>query len=231
VIAERVAAVRERIARAAARAGRDAREVTLVAVSKTQPAEAVREAFRAGLRTFGENRVQEAEAKASALRDLRQAGVEWHLIGHLQANKARKAATFDLIHSVDGVELGQKLARLGAEDGRTVRALVQVDLAGEETKFGLPEAQLMPALESLRPLERLRLEGLMILPPLFEDPEQTRPFFHRLRDLRDRALHEGLLAEGGLSMGMSHDFEVAIEEGATLVRLGTALFGERLPRA
>jgi pyridoxal phosphate enzyme (YggS family) len=231
VIAERIAAVRERMARAAARAGRDPRDTTLVAVSKTQPAGVVREAFQAGLRVFGENRVQEAEAKAAGVADLREAGLEWHLVGHLQANKAKKAVLFDLIHSLDSAELGRKLARLGAERGLAVRALVQVDLAGEETKFGIPEEQLLGALEALRPLEHLRLEGLMILPPLFEDPERTRPFFRRLRDLGARALSAGLLHAGGLSMGMSHDFEVAIEEGATLVRVGTAIFGERLPRA
>lgn len=231
MIPERVAAVRERIARAAARAGRRPEDITLVAVSKTQPPEAVREAFDAGLRAFGENRVQEAEAKAAALVALRESGLEWHLVGHLQANKARKAALFDLVHSLDSADLGARLARLGTEQGRTVRALAQVDLAGEETKFGIPEAELFPVLEALRPLAGLRLEGLMILPPLYEDPERTRPFFKRLRELRERAVQEGLLAAHALSMGMSHDFEVAIEEGATLVRVGTAIFGERLPRA
>jgi pyridoxal phosphate enzyme (YggS family) len=228
VIAERIAAVRERIARAAARAGREASAVTLVAVSKTQGVEAVREAFAAGVRTFGENRVQEAEAKALTLADLREAGLLWHLVGHLQENKARKAAPlFELVHSIDSAPLGRKLARLSTEAARTLRGLVQVDLAGEETKFGIPEAELFTVLEELRVLPGLRLEGLMILPPLFEEPERTRPFFRRLRALRDLALERGLLAQGSLSMGMSHDFEVAIEEGATLVRVGTAIFGER----
>ena len=228
MIADRVAAVRERIARAAARASREAEAVTLVAVSKTQGPDAVREAFAAGVRCFGENRVQEAEAKASALADLRVEGLLWHLVGHLQVNKAKKAAPlFDLIHSVDSVELGRKLASLLAPGGRELRALVQVDLAGEETKFGVPEADLLDVLESLRGLAGLRLEGLMLIPPLFEEPEQARPFFRRLRLLRDEALQKGLLATGSLSMGMSHDFEIAIEEGATLVRVGTAIFGER----
>lgn len=231
MIADRIAAVRERIARAAGRDGRDASAVTLVAVSKTQGAEAVREAFAAGVRSFGENRVQEAEAKALALADLREAGLLWHLVGHLQENKAKKAAPlFEIVHSIDSVPLGRKLARVSAEAGRTLRGLVQVDLAGEETKFGIPEAALFKALEELRALPGLRLEGLMILPPLFEEPERTRPFFRRLHALRDQALEEGLLGQGSLSMGMSHDFEVAIEEGATLVRVGTAIFGER-PRA
>ena len=225
MIADRVAAVRERIARAAARAGRKSEDVTLVAVSKTQGPEIVRAAFAAGLRVFGENRVQEAEAKAATLADLRAAGLAWHLVGHLQVNKARKAAPlFDLIHSVDSAELGRKLA---GEGGRPQRALVQVDLAGEETKFGVPEADLPAVLEGLRALPGLRVEGLMLIPPFFEEPERTRPFFQRLRALRDDALDRGLLAAGSLSMGMSHDFEVAIEEGATFVRVGTAIFGER----
>jgi pyridoxal phosphate enzyme (YggS family) len=228
VIAERLAAVRERISRAAARARREPDSVTLVAVSKTQPAESMRQAFAAGIRVFGENRVQEAEAKAQALADLRGTGLEWHFVGHLQENKARKAAPlFDLIHSVDDLSLGARLARVAVEEGRTVRALVQVDLAGEETKFGVPEDQLFAALEGLRDLPSLRLEGLMLIPPFFDEPERTRPYFGRLRGLRDQALEQGLLARGDLSMGLSHDFEVAIEEGATLVRVGTAIFGER----
>jgi pyridoxal phosphate enzyme (YggS family) len=228
VIADRIAAVRERTLRAAARAGRKSEDVTLVAVSKTQGAEAVREAFRAGLRSFGENRVQEAEAKAKSLADLREAGLEWHLVGHLQVNKAKKVAPlFDLVHSVDSADLGRKLGDLAAEGGRTLRALVQVDLAREETKFGVPEPELFATLDRLRALPGLRLEGLMILPPYFEDPERARPFFRRLRALRDGALERGLLVTGSLSMGMSHDFEVAVEEGATFVRVGTAIFGER----
>jgi PLP dependent protein len=228
VITDRIAAVQERIARAAARAGRKSEDVTLVAVSKTQGPEAVREAVRAGLRIFGENRVQEAEAKAATLADLREAGLAWHLVGHLQVNKAKKVAPlFDLIHSVDSAELGRKLAGLAAEAGRSVRALIQVDLAGEETKFGVPEAELLAVLDSLRALPGLRVEGLMLIPPFFEEPERTRPFFQRLRALRDDGLAKGLLATGSLSMGMSHDFEVAIEEGATFVRVGTAIFGER----
>jgi pyridoxal phosphate enzyme (YggS family) len=228
VIAARVSAVRERIARAAARAGRRVEEITLVAVSKTQPPEAVREAAAGGVRDFGENRVQEAEDKIVATSDLKAAGVRWHLVGHLQANKARKAiALFDRVHSVDSRDLAQRLGRLAVEAGRTLPLLVEVDLAGEETKHGLPEAELLPTLEALRGEAGLRTEGLMVLPPLLEDPEQVRPFFRRLRELRDRALAAGLLADGQLSMGMSHDFDVAIEEGATLVRVGTALFGER----
>jgi pyridoxal phosphate enzyme (YggS family) len=228
VIRDRVTAVRERITRAAERAARTPDEITLVAVSKTHPAEAVREAFAAGLRVFGENRVQEAEPKIASTTDLAGPGLRWHLVGHLQSNKARRAAgLFDLVQSVDSLDLATRLAGLGAGRGRPVRALLQVDLAGEQTKFGLPEAELLPTLEALRGLEGIRIEGLMVLPPLFEDPEAARPFFRRLRELRDQAASEGLLAARELSMGMSHDLEVAVEEGATMVRVGTAIFGER----
>jgi PLP dependent protein len=226
VIAERVRAVRERIARAAERASRPPADVTLVAVCKTHPAEAVREAFAAGVRDFGENRVQEAEPKIAATSDL--VGARWHLVGHLQSNKARRAAAlFELVQSIDSVELGERLARAGEEAGRTLRGLVEVDLAGEASKFGVPASELLAALRALGGKSGLRLEGLMLLPPLSDDVEAVRPFFRRLRELRDRALGEGLLKAGELSMGMSHDFEVAVEEGATLVRVGTAIFGER----
>ena len=226
MIADRVAAVRERIARAAERAGRAPGEITLVAVSKTFPAAAVREAFAAGLRDFGENKVQETEGKVAALADL--AGARWHMVGHLQANKARKAVTlFDRIHSLDDVSLARRLEKAGAEQRKRVRVLVQVDLAGEKTKFGLDEARLFPALEMMRGLKSVRVEGLMGFPPYEDDPERARPHFRRLRELRDAALALDLLLGRDLSMGMSHDLEVAIEEGATLVRVGTALFGER----
>jgi hypothetical protein len=230
VIADRVAAVRERIARAADRAGRRPDDVTLIAVCKTHPSSAVREAFRAGVREFGENRVQEAESKARELEALRAEGLKWHLVGHLQANKVRKAVDlFDQIHSLDGAELGEKLDRVGAERGRAVRALVQVDLAGEATKHGIDEPGLIPLLDAVRGRNGLAVEGLMVLPPYFEDPAQSRPFFRKLRSLRDEAVGRGLLAGSELSMGMSHDLEVAVEEGATLVRVGTAIFGERSP--
>ncbi len=232
MIAERVTAVRERVTRAADRASRPAEAVRLVAVSKTVPAEAVRAAFAAGLRDFGENRVQEAEPKIAELAELAAAGLRWHLIGHLQSNKARRAAVlFDSVQSVDSLELGRRLARAAQEAGRELRVLVQVDLAGEETKFGLPEAELPAALEALRGAAGIRVLGLMLLPPFFDDPEQARPFFRRLHSLAAQASAEGLLAGRELSMGMSHDFEVAIEEGATMVRVGTALFGGRPPLA
>jgi pyridoxal phosphate enzyme (YggS family) len=199
-----------------------------VAVSKTHPAERVREAFAAGLRDFGENRVQEAEPKVAALADLQPAGLRWHLVGHLQGNQARKAAAmFDRIHSLDDAALGLRLEKAAAQLKKSLPVLVQVDLAGEDTKFGVPEKRLFPMLEQVRGLKSVRVEGLMLMPPFEADPEQVRPYFRRLRELRDRARRENLLLGGELSMGMSHDLEVAVEEGATLVRVGTAIFGER----
>jgi pyridoxal phosphate enzyme (YggS family) len=225
---DRVAAVRDRIARAATRAGRKVEAIRIVAVSKMFPAAAVREAFAAGLRDFGENKVQEAEGKFKGLEDLRAAGARFHLVGHLQGNKAKKAvALFDRIHSVDSVELALKLELEAAVLGKLVHVLVQVDLGKEQTKSGLDEEKLLPALEQLRGLKAIRVDGLMTLPPFSEDPEQARPFFRRLREHRDEAQRAGLLLGGELSMGMSHDLEVAIEEGASLVRVGTAIFGER----
>jgi pyridoxal phosphate enzyme (YggS family) len=228
VIADRVAAVRDRIARAAVRARRKPEEVTLVAVSKTHPADAVREAFDAGVRHFGENKVQEAEAKVASLAALRKEGLLWHLVGHLQTNKARVAATlFDRIDSVDDARLGQRLERAAEELRKPLPVLVQVKLGDEDTKAGLDEKHLFPTLEILRGSKRLHVQGLMTLPPFAADPEVLRPFFRRLRELRDRAREAGLLLGAELSMGMSHDLEVAVEEGATMVRVGTALFGTR----
>jgi PLP dependent protein len=222
--------VRRRIESSAARAGRDPREVTLVAVSKTHPASLVREAAAAGLRDFGENRVQEADEKIEELkRDAH--GVRWHLIGHLQANKARRAVRlFDLIHSVDSRALAERLERICVEEGRErLDVLVQVDLAGEESKSGAREDELPAVFEALKACERVRCRGLMTLPPFFEDAERVRPYFRRLRSVRDELRGRGAFGDsaGELSMGMSHDFETAIEEGSTLVRVGTAIFGAR----
>ena len=219
-----------RIEQAAKRSGRDPREVKLVAVSKTHPAALVREAAAAGLTDFGENRVQEAEAKIAEVgRDT--SGLRWHLIGGLQANKVRRAARlFDLIHSVDSAALVERLERVCAEEGReTLEVLLQVDLAGEATKGGAGEAELPSMIETLGRCERVRCRGLMILPPFFEDAERVRPYFRRLRALRDELRGRGVFGAGAgeLSMGMSHDYETAVEEGATLVRVGTAIFGER----
>ena len=230
MIAERVSAVRERILRAAERAGRTPADITLVGISKTHSPDAVRAAFAAGLRDLGENKVQEAAPKIEALAGLRPEGLRWHLVGHLQSNKARRAVDlFARIHSVDSAALAARIDRAAAEAGRPVSILVQVELAGEATKTGLSESALLPALEAMRGLAHVRVDGLMTLPPYADDPEEVRPLFRKLRALRDWAVERGLLRGRELSMGMSHDFEVAIEEGATLVRVGTAIFGERPP--
>lgn len=227
-LAENLAEVDSRIASAAERAGRGPGEIKLVAVSKTHPAEMVREAIAAGQTVFGENKVQEAESK---IEEIGRDAAEWHLIGHLQSNKARKAVQlFDVVHSLDSVELARRLERICIEEGRAdLSVLVQVDLAREETKSGIPEEDLPELAEFLKGCERLKFAGLMILPPYFEDPEATRPFFKRLRAIRDGLAAQGAFSNepGELSMGMSHDFEVAIEEDATIVRVGTAIFGER----
>ena len=230
VLRARAEALLERINAAAARAGRDAREVTLIAVTKTHPSALVRDAARAGLREFGENRVQEAEGKIEELAR-ETSGVRWHLIGRLQANKARRAARlFDLIHSVDSASLAERLERHCIEDGRErLDVLVQVDLAREETKGGAREEELPALVETLKACTRLRFRGLMTLPPFYENAELVRPYFRRLRELRDELRASGAFVKGvgELSMGMTHDFELAVEEGSTLVRVGTALFGER----
>jgi PLP dependent protein len=218
----------QRIATAAVRSGRDPVEIKLVAVSKTHPASTIREAISAGCTVFGENKVQEAESK---VHEIGRDSAEWHLIGHLQSNKARKAVQlFDVIHSLDSVELAERLERICVEVGRqSLSVLVQVDLAGEETKSGIGESDLPELVKYLSSCERLRFEGLMMLPPLSELPETTRPYFRRLREIRDEFAEQHLFRgnKGELSMGMSHDFEVAIEEGSTMVRVGTAIFGER----
>ncbi len=205
------------------RAGREVSAIRLVAVSKTVPVETIREALAAGVAILGENRVQEAREKIAVLPGL----AEWHLVGHLQTNKAKLAVQlFEVIHSVDSLRLAQVLDRQGQEAGKTVRCLVEVNLGGEESKSGTTEEAVRSLLEAGRVLPGLCIEGLMAIPPFLPDPEQSRPFFRRLRHLRDKLEAEGFpLPE--LSMGMSHDFEVAIEEGATTVRIGTAIFGPR----
>jgi pyridoxal phosphate enzyme (YggS family) len=224
---ERVAAVRERIAAAAKRAGRTADDITLIAVSKTHSPEAIRAAFELGVRHFGENRVQEWEGKRNTLQDLQ---AEWHLVGHLQSNKAAKAARlFQSVDSVDDFALTQRLDRARAELGesRHLRVLIEVRIAPEETKGGVAPEELGPLAEQISNLNGLDLQGLMCIPPFLDDPEKVRPYFSDLRQLK--AALEGRLGKAlpVLSMGMSHDFEVAIGEGATEVRVGTALFGTR----
>ena len=222
----RLADIRSRIERAAGRAGRDPASIRLVAISKTFPAEYVIALADAGQKDFGENKVQEALQKMDASAHL---PLRWHLVGHLQSNKARKAARFDLVHSIDSPALVGRLEEAAAAAGRRIDLLVQVDLAGEATKFGAREDELVAIFAAARACRAVRAAGLMLLPPAFDDPEGSRPFFRELRAVRDRLIARGVEPSmlGELSMGMSHDFEVAIEEGATLVRVGTALFGHR----
>jgi pyridoxal phosphate enzyme (YggS family) len=225
-IRERLARVREQIARAAERTGRSEKDITLIAVSKTFDSQTVQQAVLAGASDLGENRVQEAITKAPKV----TGDVRWHLIGHLQSNKVRHAVEiFSVIHSVDRADLVARLDRIAGEIGRKPQILVQIDLAHEPTKSGADENDLPAIVEALDSARHLELSGLMTLPPFFESPEKTRPYFRKLREIL-----EGLNRTRGssrtltqLSMGMSHDFEVAIEEGATMVRVGTAIFGAR----
>jgi len=226
-----LSSVRSRLDAAARRAGRDPTTVRLIAVSKTFSADAVRAAAAAGQVDFGENKVQEGLQKIGETADIQ---IRWHLIGHLQSNKAKKAATaFHCIHSIDSVELLKKIDAAAADGGAAPEILVQVDLAGETTKFGAAADEARRIVDATQTLRNARMIGLMLIPPWNEDQEQTRPWFVRLRELRDQWLAEGVsgtsLAQ--LSMGMSHDFEAAIEEGATMVRVGTAIFGKRTYQA
>jgi pyridoxal phosphate enzyme (YggS family) len=227
-IADNLAQVRSRIDAAARRAGRSPAEITLVAVSKTFDADHVRAAWEAGQRDFGENKVQEAERKIAATTTL--AGARWHLIGHLQSNKVRKAAApFAMIHSVDSLDLLKRLDAAASEAGGKPDVLLQADLAGEATKHGAGEQDIGVLARAALQSRAVKLAGLMLLPPWNENQEVTRPWFVRLRLLRDRLTADGIPAQSlkHLSMGMSHDFEAAVEEGATLVRVGTAIFGRR----
>lgn len=227
-IAQNIRSIRERIARAATTRQRAPEEVTLLAISKTFPIESIALAVEAGVRQFGENRVQEAEDKIPYFSG--NPMLEWHLVGHLQSNKTRRAAElFDVIHSLDSVKLASRLNQACLEVGKVVSILLQVDLGGEATKFGAHPDQIPEIIEGLSVMKGLRLDGLMIIPPFLQDPEQVRPYFQKLRKLKDTLESEqpGCLGRQHLSMGMSHDFEVAIEEGATIVRIGTAIFGSR----
>jgi pyridoxal phosphate enzyme (YggS family) len=227
VIADRLAEVRARIDAAARSAGRDPSSVRLIAVSKTVPLDRILEAHAAGQRDFGENRVQEALQKIQASTDFL---ISWHLIGHLQTNKARKAgAVFATIQSIDTVELLRKVDAAAAEAGSAPELLIQVDLAGEASKFGAAPADVQRIFDAAGRLEAARVVGLMLIPPLTDVPENARPWFRRVRDLREEWMQAGVPASmlRELSMGMSSDFEVAIQEGATMVRVGTAIFGSR----
>ena len=226
-VRENLLRIQERIAGAAARAGRNADDITLIGVSKTHPASAIREAFEAGVRHFGENRVQEWEGKRTGTEGLAAA---WHLIGHLQSNKAVRAAKlFHNIDSVDDLALAQRLDRARVEAGipGKLRVLIEVRVAPEETKSGAETGEVPDLAEKIASLPRLELAGLMCIPPFLEQAEKVRPYFSRLRELRDDLVKTLRVTLPVLSMGMSHDFEVAIEEGATWVRVGTALFGRR----
>ncbi|MGB8324540.1 MAG: YggS family pyridoxal phosphate-dependent enzyme [Candidatus Acidiferrum sp.] len=227
-IQENIAQVKERIATAATRAGRKPEEITLIGVSKTHPASAIQEAYQAGLRHFGENRVQEWEGKRGEL-NLTEA--TWHLIGHLQSNKAARAAkAFHCIDSIDDENLALRVERACAEGesaGKKLRVLIEVHLGGEESKTGVAEADLPALAESIEKLTHLELAGLMCIPPYLEEVDQVRPYFARLRQLKEETAGRLGRALPVLSMGMSHDFEAAIQEGATEVRVGTAIFGTR----
>jgi PLP dependent protein len=225
-ILENLYQIQGRIADAARRAHRPAADVTIVAVTKTHPAEIIRAAYDAGLRQFGENRVQEFETKLPQVSDLPD--TTWHLIGHLQSNKAARAARlFHRIDSVDSISLAQKLDAAATEENKTLGVLIEVHLSAETSKSGVSESDLPALAETIIGLRHLQLHGLMTIPPFFDQPEDARPFFRKLRHLRDDLEKRLSLELPVLSMGMSHDFDVAVEEGATEIRPGTALFGER----
>jgi PLP dependent protein len=229
-IADNIALVRQRIQAAAQRVGRQSEEVLLMAVTKTFLPERIREAYGAGLMLFGENRVQEFAGKMNQLRDL--AGAEWHLIGHLQSNKANTAAElFSAVDSVDSLKLAEKLNTAAEKLGKRLDILFEVNIGGEAAKSGVApdSAELQAMLDAAPRLHHLSISGLMTVPPFTEDPQDARPYFRKLRELRDHIASRSLTAVNTdvLSMGMSHDFEVAIEEGSTCVRVGSAIFGER----
>src|SRR5438874_13529615 len=223
-VAENLANVREQIAHAATKAGRSVDDIELVAVTKTHPAEKVREAIQAGQTLFGESRVQEARAKIPEL----PSNIRWHFVGHLQENKVRQALPlFEVIHSVDSLALAQDVNRIAEEEGLYPRVLLEVNLAGEGSKFGFAPDDLREQMEALLALPRLSIEGLMCIPPLAVESEDSRKFFAEVRELRDSLEKEFSMKLPQLSMGMTQDFPIGIEEGATLVRVGTAIFGER----
>jgi pyridoxal phosphate enzyme (YggS family) len=223
-IAENLQRVREQIASAAAHSGRSADDVELVAIAKTHPAEKVREAIEAGQTLFGESRVQEARIKIPEL----PSNLRWQFVGHLQKNKVRQAlALFEMIHSVDSLALAQDIDRIAEEEGLYPHVLLEVNVAGEGSKFGFAPDDLREQMEVLLALPRLSIEGLMCIPPLTVESEDSRKFFVELRELRDSLEKEFKMKLPQLSMGMTQDFQIGIQEGATLVRVGTAIFGER----
>ena len=222
-IKENFLRVMERIERAAQRVGRDPKEVKLVAVSKTVEVDRIKEAIEAGVTILGENYVQEAQKKIEEI----GRPVVWHFIGHLQSNKAKYAVRlFDMIHSIDTLPLAQELNRRGQQINRVIEVMIEVNISGEETKFGADEERVLGIAKGILSLDHLSLEGLMTMPPYFDSPEMSRPYYIKLRDLKEKMAKEGISLKE-LSMGMSNDFEIAIEEGATYVRVGTAIFGAR----
>jgi hypothetical protein len=226
-IAENLERVREQIASAAAKSGRSADDVELVAITKTHPAEKVRDAIEAGQILFGENRVQEARAKIPEL----PSNIRWHFVGHLQKNKVRQALPlFEMVHSVDSLPLAAEINRIAEEEGLYPRVLLEVNVAGEGTKFGFAPDQLRQQMDALLALLRISIEGLMCIPPLAVESENSRKFFVQIRELRDSLEKEFSMKLPQLSMGMTQDFPIGIEEGATMVRVGTAIFGERSKR-
>jgi len=213
----------EQIVKAAQKAGRNPEEINLVAVSKTVESARIKEAIEAGVSILGENYVQEAQKKIEEIGRI----VSWHFIGHLQSNKAKYAVSlFDMIHSLDSISLAEELNRRAEKEGRTMNAMIEVNLSGEATKFGAEEARVFDIARRVLNLSHLSLVGLMTMPPYFDDPRLSRPYYIRLRELKEKMIKEGIQLRE-LSMGMSNDFEIAIEEGATFVRVGTAIFGER----
>ena len=227
-LAERLETVQKKIEASAKNAGRDISEIELVAVSKSHPVSLLWEAIEAGATILGENKVQEAVDKVA---EIGREKAKWHLIGHLQSNKARKAVeNFDVIHTLDSLKLAKRLERICLEMKRSeLSVLAQIDLADEDSKFGIKEKDLPELVEFLQSCECLKLDGLMIIPPYFENAEDVRPYFKKLREMRDKLNDSDVFTNGfgKLSMGMSHDFDIAIEEGATLIRVGTAIFGQR----
>ena len=228
VLLDNIKNVYRKISSAAIRSGRNPFDVTLVAVTKTVDAGRIREAVSLGLRVFGENRVQEAQKKIEHCREqCADCRMEWHMIGHLQKNKAKTAVRlFDLIHSIDSIGLAEEVHACASKDNKVQRVLIEVKLSAEESKYGVPGDKLMGLVGAVAAMKNLKLEGLMTIPPFFDDPEMARPFFRELRELRDNAGKNGY-ALPELSMGMTNDFEAAILEGATMVRIGTGIFGER----
>ncbi|MCX7724285.1 MAG: YggS family pyridoxal phosphate-dependent enzyme [Thermodesulfovibrio sp.] len=232
MLLERISSVSKKITYAALRAGRNPEEIKLIAVTKSQPIDKIKEATQLGLRIFGENRVQEAKAKIQQVRDFIdqwKMNIEWHMIGHLQSNKVKDAVRlFTLIHSLDSEKLAILINKEAEKINKIQRVLIQVKLSEEESKYGVKEEEVERLIESCLNLKNIKVEGLMTIPPYFENPEDVRIYFRRLRKIRDELNKKGYDFIKELSMGMSNDFEVAIEEGSTMVRIGTAIFGQRI---